>query len=344
MKKFYVAAAATLAMGYSNAQVLLNEDFQENDFSHIQITYPSVSTSDTSWYNYDEDGLPDGSGTTRNDEWFLTYAFAVADSLTTTGDTNVVITSNSWFSSPGQAKNWLITKSLDLPAGTGTLKYKSASFQTPYYLDGYQVLLSNSDNDLGSFSTVLAEAGEYTAGDATAGAADDYSGYTFAPAGAWTQGINGGVIVPAEVEDSGDHARYTGVLTEKTVDLSAYAGQTIFIAFLHNSFDDNLISLDDIRVDWVTGVNENESLLSKITAYPNPTTDFITLDYTMSAASPVILTVTDIYGRMVYTESMGIVAAGANKKGIDVSGYAKGTYNVQLRTDRGMKSLSFIKK
>lgn len=344
MKKFYVAAAAFFAMGVSvNAQILLSEDFQ-GDLSHIQVTYPSVTTSDTSWYDHDNDGFADGSGGSRAGEWFLAYAMATADSLTPTMDTNVVMASNSWHSSPSAADNWLITRSIMLPAGTGVLTFKSATRQTPYYLDGYEVLISTTDNDLGSFNagSPLITAAEYTGGSSTLGG--DFASYTFAPAGAWIQGWNGTAMVPSELEYDGDSARFVGILTTKTVNLGAYAGQNIFIAFHHNSFDDNLTSIDDIQISWTVGVNENESLLSKVNVYPNPTTDYLTLEYTMSAASPVIMTITDISGRVVATESLGLVAAGVNKKELDVTGYAEGTYNVQLRTDRGNKSFSFVKK
>lgn len=346
MKKFYVAAAC-LMMGYAaNAQVLLSEDFQ-GDLTHIQIAYPSGDATDPSWYTFDEDGLDDGSPSDRPGEWFLALAFASGDSLTTSGDENLVLASNSWHTSPAQAKNWLITASVDLPFGTGTLTWKSAPFQTPYYLDGYQVKIATTDNDLGSFNTTLFDAGEYVSGLLAEGQAANYTNYIFTPVGSYLHGFDDATntIVAAEVEDNdGDQARWNGVLTEHTVDLSAYAGQTIFIAFYHNSFDDNLISIDDIELSWTVGVNEKESFLSKVNVYPNPTTDYLTLEYTMSTASPVIMTITDVTGRMVSTESLGIVNAGNNVKTLDVTGFAKGTYNVQLRTDRGVKSLSFVKK
>src|SRR5688500_8220515 len=118
MKKFYVAAAfLALVVGSKAQTILLMEDFQ-GDLSNIQVSYPSVLTTDASWYDFDGDGLADGSGASRPNEWFAAYAFAVADSLTGTGDTNVVMASNSWtnnFTTP--VKNWLISPNVMIPAG-----------------------------------------------------------------------------------------------------------------------------------------------------------------------------------------------------------------------------------
>jgi hypothetical protein len=343
MKKIYVAAAL-LAMGtYSNAQILLSEDFQ-GDLSNIQISYPSAATTDASWYTFDEDGFADGSGGSRPGEWFALLPFATVDSLTPGGDTNVALGANSWFTSPQVSKNWLITPSIAIPAGaTGTvLKFKSASRQTPLYLDGYKVLISNSDNDLLSFSsTPLYTAAEFTGPGNMGG---DFAAYTFAPSGAWVQGWDGSTIQTAEVEFDGDSARFIGVLTEKTISLGAYAGQTVFIAFLHESDDDNLISVDDIMVDATTGIGGYNTVTS-VNAYPNPTVDQVVIAINATDASAAtVITVTDIFGRIVHTETAGMMNVGANKFTVDASSYENGTYNVEIRSEKGVAKTSFVKK
>lgn len=346
MKKVYVAAALLILGLSAKAQVtLLSEDFQGSSFPYIQIAYPPGNSTDTSWYSVDVDQLIDGStGGTRPEQWYITLAYATADSLTTDGDTNFILSSSSWFAPAAQAENWFITKSIDVPPGAGTLKWKSSTFQTPYYLDKYEVRISTTDNDPASFSDMVYRSAEYTAGTEADGQAGNYAGYTFAPAGEWTQGFDDATntIVMAEVEFDGDQARYKGRLIEKTVDLSAYANQTIFIGFLHNSDDDNLVGIDDIEFEWTVGIAEQNTITS-LTAYPNPTVDYVNIAYNMSNASPVIVTVTDVYGRIVATESLGIVAAGANTKQLDATGFATGTYNVQFRSDKGTSSFSFVK-
>ena len=344
MKNIYVAAAAFgLALNAQSQTVLLSEDFQ-GDLSYIQISYPAGGTTDASWYNWNDDLNTDASGGSRPEEWFLIYPFAVADSVTSGGDTNIVLGSNSWVSGDDFiTKNHLITASIDIPAAatSATLRFKSAPRQTPLYLDGFRVFLSNTNNDLTSFTTTLFTAKEF---DGPGNMGGDWSAYTFAPAGAgFVHGWDGTNQVNAQLEYDADSARWIGVLTEQTISLAAYAGQTIFIDFYHVSEDDNLLSIDDIVVEVLLGDKEITNTLSKLNAYPNPTTDLINFEFTSESASPAIMTVTDVYGRIVGTQSLGMVNQGSNKVNFDASALAFGTYNVQIRTDKGTTNTSFVK-
>lgn len=348
MKKIYVAAAF-LGLGLSSqAQVLLSQDFQ-GDLSNILIGYPAGTATDVNWYDHDEDLMADGStGGTRPGEWFLAYPFAIADSLTGTGDTNFCMASNSWtndFSTP--VSNWLITESVALPSTGVTsiaLRWKSAPYQTPLYLDGYTVKLATANNDLASFTTTLYNAAQYSdEGGTYPSYGCIFADYEFLPVGAWVHGWDGTADVPSELEDSGDCSRWLGILTQKTVDLTAYAGQTIFVAFEHNSNDDNLLSLDDIEIEAITSVVENEGV-SKLNVYPNPAVDMITVEFSAANSTMGILEVTDIFGRLVATQSLGLLNEGANKAMFDASGLANGNYTIKVKSDKGITTTSFIKK
>lgn len=349
MKKIYLAAALlTFGLG-SKAQVLLNQDFQ-GDLSDILIGYPAGTATDVNWYDHDEDLMADGStGGTRPGEWYLAYAFAVADSITPGGDTNLVLASNSWtndFSTP--ISNWLITPSVTLPSSGFTsivVRWKSASFQTPLYLDGYTVKLATANNDLSSFTTTLYNAAEYSdEGGTYPSYGCVFADYEFLPVGAWVHGWDGTADVMAELEDNaGDCSRWRGIQAQKTVDLSAYAGQTVFIAFEANSHDDNLLSIDDIQIEAVTAVVE-ESAISGLNVYPNPAQDMITFDFVSTGSTMGILEITDVFGRLVATQPLGLLNNGGNKTTFDASGLANGTYNVRIKSDKGVTSTSFIKK
>jgi hypothetical protein len=358
MKKIYVAAALFLGLvSSSQAQILLSEDFQ-GTLTNILVAVPPGNATDPDWYSYDEDGnTPDPTVSTRPMEWYASYGYADVDFYTPASDTNIVLSSNSWFSPTGTVSDWLVSPSIDVPAGaTGAvLKFKSASYQTPYYLDGYEVMISNTDNSSTSFVTQLYRAAEYVSGNAlTLG--DDFASYTFAPVGAWIQGWDGTNKVMSEIQfnpngdgdtntaSNGDSARYIGILTPKVISLGAYAGQTIFIAFHHNSFDDNVMAIDDVVIDATTGIGEVNTV-SNVSVYPNPTVEFVTIEMNVAKASAAsVMTVTDIFGRLVYTQSLGMQNAGANKFTIDAGGYAAGTYNVQVKSDNGVARVSFIKK
>ncbi len=356
MKKIYLAAAVLGFAVSTNAQTtLLSEDFQ-GSLSYIQIGYPSNTTSDTLWYNYNDDFNTDASGGTRPEEWFLMYAFATADSLTPTLDTNVVMGANSWISGDDFiSKDHLITASIAVPTaasgGTSTvLRFKSASRQTPLYLDGFRVFVSNTTNDLLAFTatTPIFIGSEY---DDEGGTYPSYGGnwasYTFTPSiasGGWVQGWDGTTQQNSELEDNGDSSRWIGVLTEQVISLGSYAGQTIFIDFFHNTRDDNLISIDDIVVEYTTSVSEVNNSISVISAYPNPTTDKVNLQFSNEGSSIAIMTVTDVFGRVVATQSLGALNNGKNLISFDASDLANGTYNVQIRTEKGYSAASFIKQ
>ena len=170
MKKIYTLIAGFIMFGafVSKGQdTLLYEGFQFVMDSYLTHTInpPPGVVSDSMWYNYDADQLSDGSGspTPRKDDWFQSMSFSDSNLYVpgTVLDTNIVMASNSWFSAPGKADNWLITRNIQLGAHD-TLFWKSAPRQTPRYLDGYQVLISSTNNSDISFHDTLFTAAEMT--------------------------------------------------------------------------------------------------------------------------------------------------------------------------------------
>lgn len=177
---------------------LLYEDFQSE-------TIPAT------WLNLDEDGNTDANG--RAMDWYVPF-----DAQTTTpGDTNYVAASSSWFSPAGTANNVLILDAV-APCANTILQWKSAPFEGPTYMDGYEVRVSTTGTNVADFTTTVFMAAESLNGTATPTAGNVHSSY------------NGN----------------NGVLQEWSVDLGAFDDQTIYVAFFHNSNDDNMIMIDDI--------------------------------------------------------------------------------------------------
>src|SRR4051812_20608942 len=196
MKKIYLFIASVLFVAsHSNAQnVLLNQDFNDLGWDTTAIHFLGVDPStlgnatDTAWYSYDGDGYTDGhSSGTWGGAWLVSRPFAYADTSTAGGAPNYAMVGDSWFAPAGIASNYLITPSVMLGAHD-TLFWKSASYQTPRYLDGYEVLISTSDNSDISFSTLPAL---FTAAEMINinGTNDSvFSGYDFSTPG-WIQGL-----------------------------------------------------------------------------------------------------------------------------------------------------------
>ncbi|SFM90991.1 Por secretion system C-terminal sorting domain-containing protein [Algoriella xinjiangensis] len=90
-----------------------------------------------------------------------------------------------------------------------------------------------------------------------------------------------------------------GVQT-KSVDISAFAGKSVFVTFRHHNVTDmDYISLDDVKVTGETlGVSDLNQ--AKVSIYPNPVQDEFKLNLSQSYnSSKVQVTVTDLTGKKV---------------------------------------------
>ncbi len=321
MKKTYLfVLLAQLIIGSVNAQndTLLWENFEAETLDYIVIDYPTGEPNYyPTWLNFDVDGIADGSGSDRPEEWFLAFGFADVDS------SNTVLASNSWLQGVGDVvENWLISPRLHIQDNLANLYWKSAPYQLPRYLDGYKVLVSTTDNLETSFTDTLAVFAEFNGALTTD--IEDTATYVF------TQGI-----MHTNLEyDSADVTRHGGVLQQWQASLADYQGQNIFIAFLHQSNDDNLISIDDILVlgTGSVGIEERYDAFS-FNMYPNPVSgnEKIILEYELTERSSVSYSILGIDGKMLLEEKGHTQMAGSHRSQIDVSSLASGTYLVRLR-------------
>jgi len=122
--------------------------------------------------------------------------------------------------------------------------------------------------------------------------------------------------------------------TQKTYNLSSYAGQDIYVAIQHVSVDKFLFFIDDIEITGATTdmqVVENNN----ISIYPNPTNGNITI--TNIANSNV--EITDINGRVVMSQF-----ASSDMLSMDLSNFDKGTYIVKIINDSSISIKKVIVK
>jgi hypothetical protein len=318
------------------------QDFEIDDIGFMIFDFPSGIAGDTNYYNTDEDGLDDASTLgNRPSQWFLTNGFANADS------SNTVLGANSWTDDPvNPVKNWLILPLVQITDTSAKLSWKSAPFQTPYYLDGYKVLVSTTTNDLSAFTDTLFVAAEYIDGpfDDHLNCCDngDYSLYTFSEG--FVHGQDSLYIAFNDEGDgitgtytAGDSARNQALLRPWTVGLSQYDGQQIYIAFLHDSHDDNLISIDDILITEFTDPmfsveDQNDGIVG--TVYPNPAHDFVNVTFDAGRYHNVRVDISDNRGMLVFSKLTN------EKLQVPVTGLAAGLYYVKVTADEG----SMVKK
>ncbi|MDR1005568.1 MAG: choice-of-anchor J domain-containing protein [Bacteroidales bacterium] len=119
--------------------------------------------------------------------------------------------------------------------------------------------------------------------------------------------------------------------TERTVDLSNYAGQTIFIAFIHNECTDQFVlKLDDVKV--VSGAtNSLYSAINngvEITSYPNPANDNLTLTTSEKMQRVELI---NVIGQQVY-----VATPNTTTTTINVNEFSRGNYIARIYTENGI--------
>lgn len=127
-----------------------------------------------------------------------------------------------------------------------------------------------------------------------------------------------------------------GVWTESgDVDLSTYAGQSVNIAFKYTGGDPDATTtwqVDDVMVSGVVGV---EDLMATLNIYPNPATDYITVE---NANEFNTLKVVNVAGQVVYTTSNL-----TSNTQVEVSSFQSGVYFIVLEGENGTVSQKFVK-
>lgn len=132
------------------------------------------------------------------------------------------------------------------------------------------------------------------------------------------------VDIPAELE-------------ERTLDLSDFVGETVYVAFRHYDVTDQFrLGIDDVSVEAGTmGVSDLDKNFSAV--YPNPVVDSFNVNLSSKFnANNVKVTVTDLAGRTVKT--FGSAAS------YNVSDLAAGVYVVKITDGKNTETKKIVKK
>ena len=122
--------------------------------------------------------------------------------------------------------------------------------------------------------------------------------------------------------------------THRSVNLEQYAGQTIYIAFVHNNCtDQNMLLIDDINVSaGLSGVEESE--ISAVSIYPNPASTVLNVH----AENFDNVQIINFLGQVVYSANVT-----ANDFQINVSDLSNGVYFIRLNGET-TTTQKFIKR
>lgn len=320
---------------------LIAQDFQV-DPSDEMLPFPSGN--DVSWVNYNQDGGPttcaENFGQTPGD-WYWESDLGTNDPTE-----NSAFTSCSFrFSPPIQNQNWLITPPIFITDNTYSLSWKSLTLQGPFFVDGYKVLISNSSNDIESFDDTLFRASQmltFNQHPDSIGSLN-LANYTFSPGYLHADNFSDtNYFFIDSLDVAGDlKPYYHGRLEPHCVSLAGYANQTVYIAFLHDSFDDFTLQIDDIAVTnapCVVSASNPPAALMQYLVQPNPARDFCTVTWALQPPQPARLEILDAAGIVVWQQDFQAPPAR-----LDLSGQAAGAYFLRLQTSDGQATRLLIK-
>lgn len=100
-------------------------------------------------------------------------------------------------------------------------------------------------------------------------------------------------------------------------------------------------TIDQTTLAPTTGMIE-VSTTPEYSIYPNPTSANVHIDFTLKAATPVIMQVTDITGKAVYTQTVNI-PSGQHTETIDIGNVKPSIYFLNITSPDGSKNYKLIK-
>ncbi|MBK6964890.1 MAG: choice-of-anchor J domain-containing protein [Bacteroidales bacterium] len=136
-------------------------------------------------------------------------------------------------------------------------------------------------------------------------------------------------IVFEETCTANDYYEVPPFWHERIVDLTPFIGQSIYLTLCHyNCTDMYKFLLDSIQVYNLDNVGVGKRDLMNLTVYPNPATDKVYVNGEFENARITLFTAD---GRQMY-----VAENESNQTYINVSGYERGMYLLQLETSKGI--------
>jgi hypothetical protein len=128
-----------------------------------------------------------------------------------------------------------------------------------------------------------------------------------------------------------------GVFYTKTLDISSFAGETIYVAFRHHDVTDMFsLHIDNVEVD--TSASVDSALAGSFSVYPNPAKDMLNISNSIGAEINSV-TVSDINGRTVKQ-----VAANGVESQINIADLNAGVYFVNINSNQGSLTKKIVKQ
>lgn len=292
---------------------------------------------DNHWVNYDQDnkvGLCVSNGTTPKG-WYWESDLGFSNPNMSDND---AFTSCSFLDSQNpQNRNWLITRPVFIPDDTYWLCWRSLSYYGPDFMDGYRVLVSTGTNLPNGFSDTLFSAAQTVARFQVGSL--DLSDYLFSSGYIHANGYTDEDYFFVDFENG--EPFFHGKMEPHAASLANYAGQTIYIAFLHDSYDDFQIQVDDILVSNGMSPVIDPGNFAYFNILPNPVKDLAFINWKSDTAEPGRLSILDQNGKIVFEKDFSARSEGQIH--LDAQGFAAGIYYCKLQTASSQSTKLLVK-
>jgi hypothetical protein len=211
-------------------------------------------------------------------------------------DTVYFLAATSYFSSPGLANDWVEFGPIHVPASGGTLMWRH-HMANAGFRNGYEVRVNTTGIGSANFTNApvfsVADNDPSTIGDTVT-----------TPTLGWYQ---------------------------RTASVDVYAGQDIYLAFHHNSNDQDLIFFTDIILvesGNVTGLAQ--AVASPVSVFPNPANSTCVFSYYLTQGGEVSVKLFNLNGELVMEQQEMNPSAGKNAMQVDLSSLVAGVYYYTL--------------
>ena len=99
-----------------------------------------------------------------------------------------------------------------------------------------------------------------------------------------------------------------------------------------------------LNFEQISNIEETTNEIAGISLYPNPASSNATLDLTISTPSIVSVQISDLSGKIVSTQDLGMLPTGINQTTIDSSQFKNGMYYVTVSANGTSLTRKFVKK
>jgi hypothetical protein len=319
---------------FPKPDTLLQEHFEED----VTAFMDTIATGfNVNWVNFDADKIP--AEENKPSSWY--WDIDLFDTIS-----NNCLTSVSYLKSRVRSRNWLILPPTYIPDSTYWLSWRSQPFEGPGFMDGYTVLVSTTQNNTGNLThfkdTLFTAAEVITVGQPSTDVDDFIFSKGYIHANRFTKSEY--FALDSAISPGGQLIMfYRCRLEPHEVSLRKYANKTIYIAFLHNSFNDYILQLDDIVISngETTAAQTAVSPIENVEILGNPGEEYWQVRWQLRQSMPHTVILYDIHGRLIQQQAFDRSEQGNCQ--IETRNLPPGCYFVQLQTPQGTASKRAIK-